>query len=45
MRIYYNTWFPQFGVCEASGTTAYLKAAEEHDARRQDQVAQPGSEV
>lgn len=31
--------------CEASGTTAYLKAAEEHDVRGPDQVAQPGSEV
>lgn len=38
MGIYYNT----FGFCEASETTPYLKAAEEHKERRADQVAHPG---
>lgn len=41
MGSYYNT----FGFCEASETTPYLKAAEEHDERRADQVAHPGSGV
>lgn len=46
MRIYFqHVISAAFGFREASGTTAYLKAAEEDELRRRDQVEQPGSEV